>query len=782
MASFIPKIWQITHDEQTIKSADPVLYKYHNKQLTQFYENEVIAKLLYSPSLLSLCSHTGVTSPSFTEKTGLNGRDLLGLVKEHANKDAIIYSPWYWNDVNESYGTSNLFIINREISKRDNDPTYFHVCATLLNDSGVLPFDLFETEWFPCSHNFWVAQKKVFADYVNTVLEPAMNFLALQQTIDQLKDFVQIYKGGEYPIEPFVLEMLFGLYITYNKLDVYSHFDPANKIKAGEPLQIGNIFRQLPDGTHEKVSHDQVAGILGLPVPEPHTGTGSMPLPTTLPPSLQPKDAETSTFPLQLLPDAEPRPIIGFWHICLLNNYLSIISEQVDLLISSGLYKACSSIIVSCVGNDRELVRAKKILEPYPKISIVVALPNISEYEFPALELIKQMADVFQAPKYLFYIHTKGVNYPTNNGVRHWRDYMNHYNITCWRDAVRALQKGYDTCGVKLVYKEQFSMHYSGNFWWATSEHIKRLPEIDTLNRKDRFEAEMWLCKSYPLAYSLCDKFVDANTEGDFTPPVQPNGRNFVHTLAFNTTDQVALAIHLLHEQNPDASFRHIIADIGFPLVKGDEIPPDIEAAKQINTSSLMHLAREYKSAYLQFANVGVSQNWDRIRHHVYLENDDVLICADPDERPQNAGWVNAIAAVLRGPERLAWCSLMMKEHLPLLEEKGMKTASINGYRVYIMDDIFSWAQGGFHGRFLNEIGGVPVPDGAGIYGWIEHACHQKIKQYGYRWAILADYFVEHTDDTPIYRKWKTHVTSNVSEGQMQFEDWLGREALANSH
>lgn len=35
--------------------------------------------------------------------------------------------------------------------------------------------------------------------------------------------------------------------------------------------------------------------------------------------------------------------------------------------------------------------------------------------------------------------------------------------------------------------------HFRGNFWWSKSDYIKKLPEISTLNNKDRVVAEMWI-------------------------------------------------------------------------------------------------------------------------------------------------------------------------------------------------------------------------------------------------------------------------------------------------
>ena len=47
---------------------------------------------------------------------------------------------------------------------------------------------------------------------------------------------------------------------------------------------------------------------------------------------------------------------------------------------------------------------------------------------------------------------------------------MNAFNIEFPSICLRALLKGYNTCGV-----ENQDAHYSGNFWWADCEHIASL-------------------------------------------------------------------------------------------------------------------------------------------------------------------------------------------------------------------------------------------------------------------------------------------------------------------
>lgn len=468
--------------------------------------------------------------------------------------------------------------------------------------------------------------------------------------------------------------------------------------------------------------------------------------------------------------------IVGFWHICMINQYYEIITEQLNLLINSGLYEKTKNIYVSCVGPESELIKVKDMFSKHEKVIIHSHTQNVGEYEFPCLDIIKEKSDTLH-PFAGFYIHTKGVSWPNHEGGNHWKDYMNYYVISRWKDNIDKLQSGYDTCGVKLIPKAGTPMHYSGNFWWAKSEYLKNLKSTSSLNKRDRFEAEMWLCRNNPKAASLCQTFVDYNTKGKFIiPPPPPKKRIVVHTLAYNLTSEVRDAVELLYKQNNSEDFTHVIVDLGFPILTKTEMPDNIDNAKLLNAEENKHTSAKHGSEFMAINNIGVSQNWEMVRKEFKIADNDILICADPDERPKNNGWVKAIADVISNPDvKIGWCSLMMKEHVPLMKKENEKI--IDGHKVYIIPNGgFNWAQGGFNGKFLNQIGGVPVPDGAPIYGWIEHACTVKMNKLGYKTAILADYFVEHTECSPLYRAWKTDVTSNVKNGQIDFESWLRKK------
>ena len=205
------------------------------------------------------------------------------------------------------------------------------------------------------------------------------------------------------------------------------------------------------------------------------------------------------------------------------NSYLDIISDQLWLMIKSGLYCRVECIYIGCLGSNEEIIKLQNLFHDYEKIKIISHSPNLQSYEFHTLKILRAIS-ISQPSFYGFYIHTKGVSYPGNEGGKYWRDYMNHYILTEWKEAVLQLDNGSDTYGVKLLTPLDImtnpakKLHYSGNFYWFKSEYAKTLVPIESLNQNDRFEAEMYICSNSPVAATGCQLFVDYNTKGKFIP------------------------------------------------------------------------------------------------------------------------------------------------------------------------------------------------------------------------------------------------------------------------
>jgi hypothetical protein len=92
----------------------------------------------------------------------------------------------------------------------------------------------------------------------------------------------------------------------------------------------------------------------------------------------------------------------------------------------------------------------------------------------------------------VLYLHTKGITKPYNQCVLDWVNYLKFFNIYKHEDCLKELKK-YDAVGVNLFTPETGDPgHYSGNFWWSKSQHIRKL---DRYIEPSYTAPEFWLCK-----------------------------------------------------------------------------------------------------------------------------------------------------------------------------------------------------------------------------------------------------------------------------------------------
>jgi len=192
------------------------------------------------------------------------------------------------------------------------------------------------------------------------------------------------------------------------------------------------------------------------------------------------------------------------YHIACMNHWKEIFNDQIDTILHSNIINDLHMIYISLLYNDYDDVSfiEKKIIG-YDKFKIVYKSKNLNEYEFPALRLIKNIA--IGGDCNICYIHTKGVSinennmsfYHGSNDINHlkncvndWRKYMEYFILDNYKNCIDQLNI-YDACGVNLVESPQ--KHFSGNFWWANSSYIKKLPDIHKIDISHRWNAEFWL-------------------------------------------------------------------------------------------------------------------------------------------------------------------------------------------------------------------------------------------------------------------------------------------------
>jgi len=200
------------------------------------------------------------------------------------------------------------------------------------------------------------------------------------------------------------------------------------------------------------------------------------------------------------------RRIVGFWHIGAVGDWSRIAAEQYARLKESGLYDASHKIVVGFIGGRGREDELTIPLREDAKFDLFTTA-DVRDYEFPTLARVWRAAQEAPQPIFCFYMHTKGASLvatPHQRAADAWRRYMEHFVVENWQDCAAALNT-YETCGVELQCEES---HYSGNFWWATSEYLRRLPDAEQYWRQhkdDRLAAEFYLCLARPKACCFND-------------------------------------------------------------------------------------------------------------------------------------------------------------------------------------------------------------------------------------------------------------------------------------
>lgn len=194
-----------------------------------------------------------------------------------------------------------------------------------------------------------------------------------------------------------------------------------------------------------------------------------------------------------------------FMHVAQMGpTWRCIVAEIVAAINYSGLYNAADKIYVCHAGQDSY---------SYPEKYEVNRVSKVSEFEFPALQMLSENS---QPGDKCLYLHTKGVSRNDDPIVQGWRRYMIKYCVAEWQACVNALDshdmagplwldsKGWGT----RVGTKQF---YAGNYWWATGDYIGKIraPKI----QPNRWLAEGWAYSGKPKTAAIDGKQIWSQRE-----------------------------------------------------------------------------------------------------------------------------------------------------------------------------------------------------------------------------------------------------------------------------
>lgn len=186
--------------------------------------------------------------------------------------------------------------------------------------------------------------------------------------------------------------------------------------------------------------------------------------------------------------------IYGVYFICCIGNYKKIVSEQLSSVWKSGLAGKTIRIFCFICNYNPEIM---EILEPFiGKLKIISTTENLYE-KFAFMNFREHLPS--SRPFYLYYFHTKGVSRDAN--VFHeTRKNLDYFILEKHDLCIFWLDNGYDAVGASLSLYP--SLHFSGNFWWCSSNHLKNLP---LKIRSTYYAPEMYVCSIPTGSYiSIC--------------------------------------------------------------------------------------------------------------------------------------------------------------------------------------------------------------------------------------------------------------------------------------
>ena len=183
-------------------------------------------------------------------------------------------------------------------------------------------------------------------------------------------------------------------------------------------------------------------------------------------------------------------------HVCCINNWKDILGALLYKIKDSLLYDKIKEIRCGIIGDYSSGAN----LFDDPKIVILYISNNIKLYEINTINSAYEGAEKENCN--ILYLHTKGVSYNGNNNcVNEWTNYISYFNIYK-SDMCINLLKIHDCVGVNMQenMKEKVPLHYSGNFWWATSQYLRKLNKCGRVDENkqdccltDKNNHEFWL-------------------------------------------------------------------------------------------------------------------------------------------------------------------------------------------------------------------------------------------------------------------------------------------------
>jgi len=176
-------------------------------------------------------------------------------------------------------------------------------------------------------------------------------------------------------------------------------------------------------------------------------------------------------------------------HVCCINNWKEIFNNILSHIKTSGLHESIEKIRCNILTQNKDDISWFQD----DKIEIIGTSHNLNLYETSTINLLYR--DATMDDFHVLYLHTKGVKHNNSNQcVNDWVEFLCYFNIQK-HDICRNQLENYNCVGANLSTSDciRHPVHYTGNFWWSTSNYIRSL---EPCIQKTYNSPEFWLTEN----------------------------------------------------------------------------------------------------------------------------------------------------------------------------------------------------------------------------------------------------------------------------------------------
>ncbi len=169
------------------------------------------------------------------------------------------------------------------------------------------------------------------------------------------------------------------------------------------------------------------------------------------------------------------------YHLACMGNWRDVFREQMLQLKRNGFDKVGLTVL----GTESDLGEAYNNCSNIDlRAEVMYHNADLTQFEKPAMRAIECYAKEHDG--YVLYLHSKGVSAPNDKTKVKWRRLMMKELVEQWKNCMSQLWQ-YDAVGVNWRDMPPTS-HFCGNFWYASTSHLKKLATFDQYYDNPRYQ------------------------------------------------------------------------------------------------------------------------------------------------------------------------------------------------------------------------------------------------------------------------------------------------------